>query len=52
MMIPPLSPAERHFNGPTLEPRSVTVVLAEVTGAPNATSVVPLGQSRRFAYTD
>jgi hypothetical protein len=52
MIIPPLVPAERHVNGPTLEPRSVTVVLAEVTGAPNVISVVLLGQTRRDAYTD
>jgi hypothetical protein len=48
-MIPPLSPAERHFNGPSLEPRSVTVVLAEVTGAPNVISVVVFGHTRRDA---
>jgi hypothetical protein len=41
MMIPPCSLAERHFNGPTLEPRSVTVVLDELRGAPNVISVVP-----------
>ncbi|CAF2869343.1 unnamed protein product [Rotaria sp. Silwood2] len=35
MIIPPLSLAERQFNGPTSEPRSVTCVLVELTGAPN-----------------
>jgi hypothetical protein len=51
-MIPPLALAERHFNGPPLEPRSVTVVLAELTGAPSVISVELLGQIRRDAYTD
>jgi hypothetical protein len=49
MIIPPLSPAERHFNGPSLEPRSVTVVLAEVTEALNVISVVLFGHTRRDA---
>jgi hypothetical protein len=49
MMIPPLSPAERHFNGPSLKPRSVTVVLYAVTGAPNVISVVVFGRTRRDA---
>ena len=48
----PLAPADCHFNGPALEPRSVTVVLAELTGAPNVISVESLGQTRRDAYTD
>ena len=50
--IPPPAPPEVHFNGPSLEPRSVTVVLCEVTGAPRVTCVVPAGQTRRDAYTD
>ena len=49
MMIPPPVPPERQFNGPPLEPRRFTVVLAEVTGAPSVISVVPLGQLRRVA---
>ncbi len=52
MMIPPLAPAERQVNGPPLEPRSVTVVLDELTGAPNVISVAVFGQTRRDAYTD
>jgi hypothetical protein len=52
MMIPPLVPAERQFNGPPLEPRSVTVVLGELIGAPKVISVVLFGQIRREAYTD
>jgi len=48
-MIPPLAPAERQLNGPPLEPRSVTVVLDELTGAPNVISVVFFGQTRRDA---
>ncbi len=52
MMIPPPAPAERHFNAPPLEPSRFTVVLDEVTGAPNVISVVLLGQTRRDAYTD
>jgi hypothetical protein len=51
MMIP-LVPAEYHFNGPPLEPRSVTVVLDELTGAPIVILVESLGQTRRDAYTD
>ncbi len=51
-MIPPLSPAECHFNGPAVEPRSVTVVLDELTVAPNVISVVVLGHTRSDAYTD
>jgi hypothetical protein len=51
-MIPPLAPAELHFNAPAFEPRSVTVVLCEVTGAPSVISVVFFGQTRRDAYTD
>ena len=52
MVIPPPVPPERQFSGPPLEPRRLTVVLDEVTGAPSVTSVVPLGQLRRVAYTD
>jgi hypothetical protein len=33
-MMPPLTRAERQVNGPPLEPRSVTVVLDELSGAP------------------
>ncbi len=51
-MMMPLAPAERHFNGPPLEARSVTVVLAELTGAPRVISVASFGQERRDAYTD
>ncbi len=49
MMIPPLAPPDCHFNAPTFEPRSVTVVLGEVTGAPSVISVVLFGQTRRDA---
>ncbi len=52
MMIPPLSPAERHFNGPALEPRRFTVVLGELTVAPNVISVVVFGHTSKDAYTD
>ncbi len=52
MIIPPLAPAERQDSGPVLEPRSVTVVLDELTGAPSVISVALLGQTRRDAYTD
>jgi hypothetical protein len=48
-MIPPLAPPELHFNGPMLEPRSVTVVLADVTGAPRVILVAPLSQTRSDA---
>jgi hypothetical protein len=51
-MIPPLVPAECQFNGPLFEPRSVTVVLDELIGAPKVISVVVFGQTRRNAYTD
>ena len=51
-MIPPLAPAERHFKGPPLDPRSVTVVLGELIGAPKVISVALVGQTRRDAYTD
>jgi hypothetical protein len=51
-MIPPPAPPDVQLSGPPLDPRSVTVVLAEVTGAPSVTCVVPTGQSRRVAYTD
>ena len=47
--IPPLAPPELHFNGPSLKPKSVTVVLCEVTGAPKTTSVALLGQTRSDA---
>ena len=49
MMIPPPAPPEVHFSGPSLEPRSVTVVVWEVTGAPRVTCVVPADQVRRDA---
>ncbi len=49
MTIPPLAPAERQDNGPVLEPRSVTVVLDELTGAPSVISVALLGQTRSDA---
>ncbi len=52
MMMPPLVPAERQFNGLPLEPRSVIVVLDELTGAPKMISVVIFDQTRRHAYTD
>lgn len=45
----PLSPAEYHFNVPTLELNSVTVVFVELTGATKVISVVPLDHSRRQA---
>ena len=49
MMIPPLAPADCHFNGPTVDPRRVTSVSEDVTGAPNVTSVVFEGHTRRDA---
>ncbi len=52
MMIPPVTLAGRHFNGPISEPRSVTLVFDELTGAPNVISVELSGQTRRDAYTD
>jgi hypothetical protein len=51
-MIPPLAPIECQVNGPTLEPRRVTVVLDELTAAPNLITVPVSGQARRHAYTD
>lgn len=49
IIIPPLAPAERQFNVERLQPRSVTVVLDDVTGAPRMISVVFLGQTRSEA---
>ncbi len=46
-MIPPVALAGCHLSGPTLEPRSVIIVLDELLGAPNVISVVLFGQSRR-----
>ena len=47
--IPPPAPPDVHFNGPSLEPRRVTVVLSDVTGAPRVTCVVPAGQTSKDA---
>ncbi len=49
MIIPPVVPAARHLSGPESEPRRVTTVSAEVTGAPSATSLELLGHTRRDA---
>ena len=51
-MIPPLALTGRHFSGPTSDPSSVIVVLDELIGASNVTSLELLGHSRRHAYTD
>jgi hypothetical protein len=43
-MIPLVALTGCHLSGPTLEPRSVTVVLDELFGAPNVTSCFAFGQ--------
>ncbi len=48
-MISLFSPVACQVSGPTLEPRSVTVVIDELIGAPSSIYVVLLGQSRRNA---
>ena len=48
-MIPPVTLAGRHFNGPTSEPRRNIRVSDELTGAPRVISVVSCGQTRRDA---
>jgi hypothetical protein len=45
--MPPVALAGCHLSGPTLEPRSVIIVLDELFGAPNIISVEFFGQSRR-----
>lgn len=51
MVIPPVAFTGRQGKGPMFEPRRVTVVCAELTGAPNVTCVVPAGHSSKLAYT-
>jgi len=46
-IIPLVSLAGRHLSGPTLEPRSVIIVLDELFGAPNVISCLVFGHLRR-----
>jgi hypothetical protein len=49
MIRPWFPPAGRQLSGPTFEPRSVTIILDELTGAPSVISVVLPGQTRSDA---